>query len=121
MVLAVLDSNIYLKLLFFCPMKDFHSVKVCGSCNHSSNGGHCGILTRACVMAYFKFFKSEANKILHNVSQGGFYNQMTYIYQLEPVVKACKRKYGCSAQYDCQGCGVSAPSKNQQKIDNDQN
>lgn len=67
-------------------LSGFHGVKVCGTC-------HSKTLTRDQVMDLFDFTKSQADQIKRRVGNS-VYGGIKYIYDLDTVAKAVKKRNG---------------------------
>lgn len=78
---------------------DFHGVKVCGPC-------HSKTLTRDQVMDLFDFTKSQADQIKRRVGNG-MYGGVKYIYDLDTVVKAVKKRDGSLYSFLASSAGRS--------------
>lgn len=90
-----------LRVCFHCKadsedLKQLHSsseIKICGCCNDRLFGKH-GTFTRDKVQEFFHFTKTEAAKIPCSTATGGFYKSKIYVYSLDTVIRAVKKKHG---------------------------
>lgn len=88
--LQPLADDPLLKECFHChatdDLSEFHAVKICTNCNKSS-------LNRDEVMSMFDFTKPQADKI-KRTNGYGMYGGVKYIYSMETVVRAVKKRDG---------------------------